>query len=257
MKKRIQIMCSRILIAILLLSSCFTVSAEEVKTRENVTQENVRSGSTVADVLGMNGEIYMDWLKSHQTDDYYLGTVYRPYDWRSPKGDPSFNGNVGMNCTGFVWHVLRQATSVSGGNTDLIPALSGWVGFYKQYDIQRQYFPTKEEMLALGYLEKGDLIWIFDGSENTVSDYHHLGIYWGDGTSDSWWHSLNGWSMGLGLPYDGNMISEICSASKNPIEQNRCAMACQGCGAVSFLLKSSGITFRNPLLLSYHTKQLN
>ena len=43
----------------------------------------------------------------------------------------------------------------------------------------------------------------------------------------------------------------------NTIEQNRCAMACQGCGAVLFLLKSSGITFHNPLLLSYHTKQLN
>jgi hypothetical protein len=42
-----------------------------------------------------------------------------------------------------------------------------------------------------------------------------------------------------------------------PLEQNRCAMACQGCGAVLFLLKSSGITFHNPLLLSYHTKQLN
>jgi len=41
------------------------------------------------------------------------------------------------------------------------------------------------------------------------------------------------------------------------IEQNRCAMVCQGCGAVLFLLKSSGITFHNPLLLSYHTKQLN
>ena len=47
------------------------------------------------------------------------------------------------------------------------------------------------------------------------------------------------------------------SNRKNKIEQNRCAMACQGCGAVLFLLKSSGITFHNPLLLSYHTKQLN
>ena len=44
---------------------------------------------------------------------------------------------------------------------------------------------------------------------------------------------------------------------KISFEQNRCAMACQGCGAVLFLLKSSGITFHNPLLLSYHTKQLN
>jgi len=47
------------------------------------------------------------------------------------------------------------------------------------------------------------------------------------------------------------------SAAQNTLEQNRCAMACQGCGAVLFLLKSSGITFHNPLLLSYHTKQLN
>ena len=41
------------------------------------------------------------------------------------------------------------------------------------------------------------------------------------------------------------------------IEQNRCAMACQGCGAVLFLLKSSGITFHNPLLLSHHNQQSN
>ena len=43
------------------------------------------------------------------------------------------------------------------------------------------------------------------------------------------------------------------------IEQNRCAMACHGCGAVLLYwqLKSSGSTFRNSVLLSYHTKQLN
>ncbi|WP_307005914.1 hypothetical protein, partial [Agathobacter rectalis] len=53
-------------------------------------------------------------------------------------------------------------------------------------------------------------------------------------------------------------LSSCCiSPLQIPIEQNRCAMACQGCGAVLFLLKSSGITFHNPLLLSYHTKQLN
>ena len=78
------------------------------------------------------------------------------------------------------------------------------------------------------------------------------------------------------LPYEtimkGTVMKEneltyelICAAVKGDrdaldqilIEQNRCAMACQGCGAVLFLLKSSGITFHNPLLLSYHTKQLN
>ena len=48
-----------------------------------------------------------------------------------------------------------------------------------------------------------------------------------------------------------------CISCQLTVEQNRCAMACQGCGAGLFLLKSSGITFHNPLLLSYHTKQLN
>ncbi|MCB7321392.1 hypothetical protein, partial [Lacrimispora sp. 210928-DFI.3.58] len=42
------------------------------------------------------------------------------------------------------------------------------------------------------------------------------------------------------------------------IEQNRCAMACRGCSTVLlFLSKSSGNSFCNSVLLSYHTKQLN
>jgi len=53
------------------------------------------------------------------------------------------------------------------------------------------------------------------------------------------------------------LFAPFVFSSQIPIEQNRCAMACQGCGAVLFFLKSSGITFHNPLLLSYHTKQLN
>lgn len=32
-------------------------------------------------------------------------------------------------------------------------------------------------------------------------------------------------------------INEVSLGRKNSIEQNRCAMACQGCGAVLFLLK--------------------
>ena len=66
---------------------------------------------------------------------------------------------------------------------------------------------------------------------------------------------LNGW---LRLEEDLFHLHVLSySPPQIPIEQNRCAMACQGCGAVLFLLKSSGITFHNPLLLSYHTKQLN
>ncbi len=65
---------------------------------------------------------------------------------------------------------------------------------------------------------------------------------------------------GTDIKYIQSLLGHVDPRSTDvylPIEQNRCAMACQGCGAVLFLLKSSGITFHNPLLLSYHTKQLN
>lgn len=188
-------------------------SQEEILENQKVVYAN----TTIADALGMDGGTYIDWLKSHQYDNYYLGTRYVPYDWRSPHGDISFNGAEGMNCTGFVWHALMKPTYQSGGNTDIIPGLSGWVSFYKQNNIQRQYFSSKSEMLTSGYPEKGDIIWIFDGNENTLSNYHHVGIYWGENGSDLWWHSLDGNSLGLDLPYDGNMLSQICSASSAPI----------------------------------------
>ncbi|MCI8834991.1 MAG: VaFE repeat-containing surface-anchored protein [Ruminococcus sp.] len=196
----------------------------ENQIMEQESGEGVRIGrrsaqqATVAQVLGMDGAVYIDWLQSHEEDSYYLGTPYKPFDWRSPNGDPVFNGGeAGMNCTGFVWHALTLPTMQSGGNTTLIPGLSGWVTFYKTYNIQRQYFQTKEEMLASGYLEKGDIIWMFDGSEATVSDFHHIAIYWGDGRSDLVWHSIDGASDGNGLAYDGNILSQIVGKRKNPI----------------------------------------
>lgn len=174
------------------------------------------SSPTVSEVLGMDGAVYLDWLNGHENDTYYLTTPYRPYDWRSPNGDPAFNGEPGMNCTGFVWHALMYPTHLCGGNTEIIPALTGWVTFYRTYNIQRQYFSTREEMLASGYLEKGDIIWMFDGSEEVLSDYHHVVIYWGDGHSDVCWQSIDGATDGNELAYDGNIISRITSKCASP-----------------------------------------
>ncbi len=173
-------------------------------------------GQTMSDALGMDYEVYINWLNSHTSDNYYLGTPYKPYDRRNPNGDCS--GAYGaydtpnvpaMNCTGFVWHVLYKATQTSGGNTSIIPGISGWRNFYTQNNITRKYFSSKTEMLNSGYLEKGDIIWMFVNSETYLSDYHHIGIYWGDGTSDVLWHSSDHGYVNGTTPINGNVISSI------------------------------------------------
>lgn len=190
------------------------------------------SRPTVSEVIGMDGIVYMDWMRSHENDTYYITTPYNPgwipnsgmsADYRNPNGDcqgaygaADRPGVPGMNCTGFVWHALKTPAEMSGGNVSIIPAVSGWVSFYTNHNIERQYFKSKEEMLASGYLEKGDIIWMFDGgTEGAVSDIHHVGIYWGDGNSDVIWHSINGASDGNGMEYDGNVVSHIFGKSSN------------------------------------------
>lgn len=176
-------------------------------------------GTTLCSALNMDFQKYMDWLKSHEKNNYYIGTPYKGYDHRNPKGDcggaygkNDVKGVASMNCTGFVWHVLYKATKASGGNTSIIPALSGWYTFYSSHKITRKYFATKSEMLNSGYLEKGDIIWMFDGSETVLSNYHHIGIYWGDGKSDVLWHSID--AVGN---KSGNIQTVITPKARSPI----------------------------------------
>lgn len=176
-------------------------------------------GTTLCSALNMDFQKYMDWLKAHEKNNYYIGTPYKGYDHRNPKGDCAgaygnndVKGVAAMNCTGFVWHVLYKATKASGGNTSIIPALSGWYTFYSSHKITRKYFSSKSAMLNSGYLEKGDIIWMFDGSETVLSDYHHIGIYWGDGKSDVLWHSID--AVGN---KSGNIQTVITPKARSPI----------------------------------------
>lgn len=154
-------------------------------------------GKTVCEALGMDGAAYMNWLLSHEHDNYYLGTPYRPYDHRNPIGDCKgaygtldIKGQPGMNCMGFVWHVLYKATSFSNGNQTAVNKSMGRLSFYRGLNITRRYFANKQEMLDSGYAEKGDIIWmILDQNEDVNNQYDHTGIYWGDGHSDVLWHS--------------------------------------------------------------------
>ena len=198
--------------------SATTVQAATASASVSALPREVK-GTTLCSALNMDFQKYMDWLKAHEKNDYYIGTPYKGYDHRNPKGDCAgaygnndVKGVAAMNCTGFVWHVLYKATKASGGNTSIIPALSGWYTFYSSHKITRKYFATKSEMLNSGYLEKGDIIWMFDGSETVLSDYHHIGIYWGDGKSDVLWHSID--AVGN---KSGNIQTVITPKARGPI----------------------------------------
>lgn len=208
--------------SIISLLLCFTVlfSVLCFSTGEEAAAEEVK-GKTLSEAVGIDPYVYLSWLYSHEDDGYYLGTPYKPYDRRNPNGDcagangaSDYPGVAAMNCTGFVWHVLTKAAEASGGNASAIPAMQGWVSFYKNNNISRRYFSSKQEMLNSGYLDKGDIIWMFESSEYALSDYNHVGIYWGDGTSDVLWHSSNqGYENGVRL--NGNALTSIIPAASN------------------------------------------
>ena len=73
-------------------------------------------GRSLSEYYGFSYGSYMDYLYSHEHDNYYLGTPYRSGNWRSPNGDTSYNGSSGMNCSGFVWHVLKSCILRAGGD---------------------------------------------------------------------------------------------------------------------------------------------
>ncbi len=192
MKRQFRIT-SILLTLVLILCACpITLSSGALSAGDEV------KGNTVCQALGMDGGAYLSWLSSHEHDSYYLGTPYRPYDHRNPNGDckgaygwlDSY-GVPGMNCMGFVWHVLYKATSMSGGYVSRANRMAaGRLTFYEGLNISRKYFKNKQAMLKSGYLEKGDIIWMIpDQQEYSGTVYHHVGIYWGDGHSDVLWHS--------------------------------------------------------------------
>ena len=162
-------------------------------------------------------------LEAHENDDYYLGTPYAGGDWQSPNGDPSYNsGTPGMNCTGFVSYVLRKVgldtdtviaqmyikgeTNMTGSGRpyDIMCGASNFMNLIQNADLTAYSFRDKNELLASGQAEKGDIILMWwsntpgmDGADN------HIGFFWGDSPSDDkMWHSSTS-------PKSGNQISAI------------------------------------------------
>ena len=166
--------------------------------------------------------------------NYYLGTPYNSSLYAaSPKGN-QWQGYSGMNCQGFVWYIISHGLAyynkvpVSTASP-FVPNLAkfnqkgysykcwnggGWYSYITQNDLHYYEFGSKSEMLSSGVLQKGDIIWCVNASygsgltglSHSASD-HHIGIYMGDGKSDSWWQSgpVNG---------DGNTTGEINSINQ-------------------------------------------
>ncbi|MBQ5810664.1 MAG: hypothetical protein IIW23_03700 [Clostridia bacterium] len=185
-------------------------STEELPKYENIKEFGTNYLGTVFDI---DEDIYLDWVNLHLGSSYYLGTEYDDNDARRPNGDTPEGKKPGMNCTGFVWHLLSYTAGMSHSEGATIPGMTGWYNMYTTYDVKRYVFQSKEDMLASGKLEKGDIIWIWDqNGENSRSDTHHIGVYVGDGYTDIFWHSLNG--ADFGYPMDGNMITHIGSIAQ-------------------------------------------
>ncbi len=161
------------------------------------------------------------------------------------QGGNSTDGS--MTCTGFVWHAIAHSLSICSGipisdTGEWVPNLSGfneqgfsrnvwtgnngssrWYDFIRQYGVHYYEFDTKAEMLASGVLKKGDIIWLVDSSVGRKmnglaipADNHHVGIYYGNGSSDVWWQS--GPTMGDGVlapAYAYNSVNPIFGCAKS------------------------------------------
>lgn len=147
---------------------------------------------TILDAYGIDYDVYMKWLDDHDADSpnprYYLGTPYVGQDHRNPHGDCAGAygaydrpGVEGMNCTGFVWHVLYKAAVHSGAPSYKInrlgvmgSVLSSWYS----NGVYRIWFNSVEDAYNSGVLEKGDVMWLYGTGDN------HNAIFYGDSPED-------------------------------------------------------------------------
>ena len=160
---------------------------------------------TFLEAFGIDYDTYIKWMDDHDADspnpNYYLGTRYVGYDHRNPNGDCAgaygyydSPGTPALNCTGFVWHVLYKSAVNSGASRSQInslPIMGGVTPTWANLGVYRIYFRTKEEALASGILEKGDLLWMYGTKDN------HNAIFYGESSDhDRYWHSAGPNSYG-------------------------------------------------------------
>ena len=201
------------------------------------------AGQTIDQALGATKTVE-SVLSQHENDEYYLTTPYGnkgphgeggaidTWDCWKPKGE--YGSGAYMNCAGFVVAVLRAC----GANTSIIgnyTAKDGynrgnetnaykWEEYCRDNNAVSYTFSSKEQMLASGILEKGDIIYMEPADWNHSNSDCHIGFFWGSNSSeDLFWHSSSH-ADGIVKGYfpnsaGGNVISKI--TPKYPVRYYR------------------------------------
>ena len=201
------------------------------------------AGQTIDQALGATKTVE-SVLSQHENDEYYLTTPYGnkgphgeggaidTWDCWKPKGE--YGSGAYMNCTGFVVAVLRACgadTSIIGNYTANDGYNRGnetnafkWDKYCRDNNAVSYTFNSKEQMLASGILEKGDIIYMEPVDWNHSNSDCHIGFFWGSSSSeDLFWHSSSH-ADGIVKGYfpnsaGGNVISKI--TPKYPVSYYR------------------------------------
>ena len=201
------------------------------------------AGQTIDQALGATKTVE-SVLSQHENDEYYLTTPYGnkgphgeggaidTWDCWKPKGE--YGSGAYMNCTGFVVAVLRACgantsiignyTAKDGYNTGNETNASKWDEYCRDNNAVSYTFSSKEQMLASGILEKGDIIYMEPADWNHSNSDCHIGFFWGSNSSeDLFWHSCSR-ADGIVKGYfpnsaGGNVISKI--TPKYPVRYYR------------------------------------
>ena len=201
------------------------------------------AGQTIDQALGATKTVE-SVLSQHENDEYYLTTPYGnkgphgedgaidTWDCWKPKGEYA-SGDY-MNCAGFVVAVLRACgantsiignyTAMDGYNRGNETNASKWDEYCRDNNAVSYTFSSKEQMLASGILEKGDIIYMEPADWNHSNSDCHIGFFWGSNSSeDLFWHSSSH-ADGIVKGYfpnsaGGNVISKI--TPKYPVRYYR------------------------------------
>lgn len=185
----------------------------------------------IDELLGSEPGAVLAELEAHCNDNKYLGSPYLGVsnDVLHPS-DP----DEGMNCTGFVVAVVREAEGDPNVITrlakrkgftsepDSIENLIYWRWYLANSDAMYYRFSSKSALLSSGLAQKGDIIiaqpnewddndWF--GGDGSGSKDNHVLFFWGDTPSqDRAWHSSHN-TRGV---FDGGQDITGVVAGKNP-----------------------------------------
>ena len=201
------------------------------------------AGQTIDQALGATKTVE-SVLSQHENDEYYLttpcgnkgphgeGGAIDTWDCWKPKGE--YGSGAYMNCAGFVVAVLRACgadtsiignyTAKDGYNKGNETNASKWDEYCRDNNAVSYTFSSKEQMLASGILEKGDIIYMEPADWNHSNSDCHIGFFWGSNSSeDLFWHSSSH-ADGIVKGYfpnsaGGNVISKI--TPKYPVRYYR------------------------------------